>query len=951
MACGIISAMSRDERERSVRRPRAVARPQVPAGPLRDLKDLLYEMYLQAGMPTLDEIAGEIGKLHELDGAPERDTIRRCLGTPELPANQHDAVAVATVLARAARWDQHDAVARVRTLWVEAKMAPHLGQPIGELADPLALEVHRAIDVGAGQADLPVLPLYVERAHDVRLQKIVKRAAAGQRVMAVLVGGSSTGKTRACWEAVQVLKPEWRLWHPIDPGRPEAVIEELVRLGPKTVLWLNEIQHYLLTPGREIGEQVASSLRELLRDPGRASVLVLGTVWPEYWAALTIAPSVGQPDPHSQARELLTGTDIPVPDSFAGTAVDDLRAAAERDPRWAKAVTQAEHGRFTQFLAGVPVLLERYRNAPPGARALIEAAMDARRLGHGLALPHGLLEVAAPGYLTDSQWDSLSEDWLEQSLAYTAVPCHGIRGPLSRIRPRIGEPTHAHPSYRLADFLEQQGRATRHAQPVPAALWDAFVSFAPNEHLPSLARQARDRGLYRHAAAMANRAAQHGAAWAMHDLADAARRLGDRDCATAWLRCAAETGDEYAMTRLAETLLAHDPREAEKWLKAAVKAGSEYAFDDLIKLLDRADRQPEAEQLLRSSMARGDDKALARMVGRLKRAGHREQAEALLREAAVNGSPRARSALACALVRVGRIDEAETFLPVSAYDGYDMDLFDLTKELFGTGRHVDAEAWLHRLIDDGDISAKYILIRSLDEHDRRGEAEEWLRSIAESGRPDAMSELADRLDAEGRADEAEVWHRRSAEAEHERRDQSLYWLSMRLDAQGRQDEAAHYRRQAIDALNDSHSLALTRFPHWLAERFGAREAERVLQDLADVGNWTAAVFLAGRLEEYGRYEESERALRPAVEAGDSFAMTALGRLLLKHSDRHDEAESWLRRAAQTSRRSDSALGLLGQLLVNDGRGDEANRLKRFGIEPDGTTAAPWPVDFPPRSCA
>ena len=60
-----------------------------------------------------------------------------------------------------------------------------------------------------------------------------------------------------------------------------------------------------------------------------------------------------------------------------------------------------------QFLAGVPELLARYRNAPPAAAALIKAAMDARRLGAGIGLPQAFLEAAAPGYMTDAEWDAL----------------------------------------------------------------------------------------------------------------------------------------------------------------------------------------------------------------------------------------------------------------------------------------------------------------------------------------------------------------------------------------------------------------------------------------------------------------------------------------------------------------------------------------------------------------
>ena len=42
-------------------------------------------------------------------------------------------------------------------------------------------------------------------------------------------------------------------------------------------------------------------------------------------------------------------------------------------------------------------LLDRYHHAGPAARALIDVAMDARRLGMGPALPRAFLETAAPG--------------------------------------------------------------------------------------------------------------------------------------------------------------------------------------------------------------------------------------------------------------------------------------------------------------------------------------------------------------------------------------------------------------------------------------------------------------------------------------------------------------------------------------------------------------------------
>ena len=46
-----------------------------------------------------------------------------------------------------------------------------------------------------------MLPAYVPRDHDAELAAVVTARRPGTSQMAVLVGGSSTGKTRACWEA------------------------------------------------------------------------------------------------------------------------------------------------------------------------------------------------------------------------------------------------------------------------------------------------------------------------------------------------------------------------------------------------------------------------------------------------------------------------------------------------------------------------------------------------------------------------------------------------------------------------------------------------------------------------------------------------------------------------------------------------------------------------------
>ena len=199
--------------------------------------------------------------------------------------------------------------------------------------------------------------------------------------------------------------PPWRLWHPIDPSRPDAALRELAGIGPRTVVWLNEAQFYL-DPGRgragRAGRRRAAGAAARPRPgPGAGA----GHLWPEFWDALTARPAAGN-DRHAQARELLAGHDIAVPAAFTPAQMNQLAEAA--DVRMALAARSARDGEVIQFLAGAPELLARYRNAPPSAAALICAAMDARRLGMGAGLPQSFLEAAAPGYLTDAEWDALA---------------------------------------------------------------------------------------------------------------------------------------------------------------------------------------------------------------------------------------------------------------------------------------------------------------------------------------------------------------------------------------------------------------------------------------------------------------------------------------------------------------------------------------------------------------
>jgi hypothetical protein len=390
--------------------------------------------------------------------------------------------------------------------------APTVGVPINQASDPFNLEIHRPIAFES-RDELPILPRYVRRAHNETLARVVHRALAGESRMAVLVAGSSAGKTRACWEALTPLREAggWRLWHPLSPTRAEALLEGLDRVRPHTVVWLNETQEYFNGAVRgDNAEQVVSKLRRLLTDHTRAPVLVLGTLWPEYRDALTQVSG-------SQVRQLLDGTVIHVPHAFTGTDLDALTDAARHDRRLAWAVDHAEDGQITQYLAGGPELLERLHAAPPAARAVILAAMDARNMGHRNALQLSLLEHAAPAYLTDAEWHQLDENWLEQALAYTGQSCKGALGPVvrsrpghHRARPNRRQRDHGNtcrqpaghsqgPAYRLADYLEHWAHTHRAEHIPPVGFWAAAGDHALPDDLRALADAAWARGLYRDA--------------------------------------------------------------------------------------------------------------------------------------------------------------------------------------------------------------------------------------------------------------------------------------------------------------------------------------------------------------------------------------------------------------------------------------------------------------------
>ncbi|UGT59132.1 hypothetical protein [Nocardia asteroides] len=531
----------------------------------------------------------------------------------------------------------------------DARLRP--GVALDQVLDPFALEVHETITVtDRSAAVVSGLPPYVRRAHDVTVAGVVEQALGGASAMVVLLGDSSTGKTRALWQALEPLRAGggWRLWHP-SPYRPEELSEQLGRLGSRTVVWLNETQRYFLPLGDQERGRLAEQLQSVLADPRRAPILVLGSLWHEHYTALCS-------DHGSATRRLLEPATVPVPEKFTGTDLDAMRAAAPQDPRLEMAIEKAEEGRITQYLAGGPELVHFYKNlAGPFGKAVIEAAMDLVRLGHPNALPFALLRDAASGYLDQLTWDTRENNWFEAALAETSHKCKGARGPITPTndcqdahaptggaRRRARTSGSGRPVYQLADYLDQHGRRTRGQRTPPYEFWTAAARHAGPDPQNTLAHAGWDRGHYRDAAQLWKNATHRG-----HSAAAAALVTlpFDNPQPADWAAAHAALDDPGRVARLLKEL-----REA--GLEAQVRvlaerAAAHTALDDpggvarLLKELREAGLEAQVRVLAERAAAHtvlDDPGGVARLLEWLREAGLEDQVRVLAERAAAHAA-------------------------------------------------------------------------------------------------------------------------------------------------------------------------------------------------------------------------------------------------------------------------------------------------------------------------
>ena len=726
------------------------------------------------------------------------------------------------------------------------------GGPAGTIrareAKPRLLGVHAAIQIEHAVGELP---LYVPRDLDENLHARVAKAAEGGGFI-LLTGSSSVGKTRTMFEAVRAVLPEWWLLH---PASTDALRQFAAEPYPRTVVWLDELQRYLNGPAAV----TAGTLRDLIT----VGAVLAATMWTDEYRKQIALPVSSEADLYADSRNLLRIADVlDVPDTFSP---DERRRAAARasDPRIRIAWSTADAG-FTQVIAAGPELVRWWEHASDNecyGKAIISAALDARRVGARAPLTRNFLEAAAPGYLTDAQQAKAPEDWLDNALDYATTLLHGATSTLRPIPAGMGQIA----GYDVADYLHQHAMRVRRTTQLPDIAWRALVTYHLPEDAWRLAFNAENRGRYPEAIALYRRAAETGDKSASDSLTRLLAEHGHLDELTQ----RADAGDSYATTLLTTSLIeqgriddalaalrrqADTDDHADRRLAALLAehghvdeltrrahAGSPHATKELTEVLTQQNRTEEAISLWRELVSHNVLSADRHLAILLAKQGHFDE----LTQRASAGEWYPAQELAKSLAEQGHIEEALTVWRERA--STNTAAADALDRLLADHNRIDE---LTQRADADDLWARIRLAALLAKH---GNLEE-LTERADAGDMYAAEELAKLHIRQGRPDDAiAVWHRRADAGLTVTANHLAEVMVEPLASQGRLDDAlAMLRPQANAEIDGPDERAGAQLASLLA-KYGRVDE---LTERANAGSRSARNHLADFLTKQGRLDEA-----------------------------------------------------------------------------------------------
>ncbi|MBQ1065213.1 hypothetical protein [Micromonospora sp. D75] len=626
---------------------------------------------------------------------------------------------------------------------------------------PEQVGVHPAAS-GANQHGQPP---YVTREHDHLLRAQLRRVAVNGG-MVVVVGGSSTGKSRSLLEAVRAELADWRLLLPDDA---EAVRRAGAQISGRTVVWLDD------TPAvRLLGPDglTAGDLATLLEGEGSAPVVVVYLVWRDAYQRMTAVPQSAKgamDDPGRGMREALAlavQPPIRVPDDFGEPERRTLLSVANTsgDRRLHDALGDPRYG-VAQHLAGAPDLMDLWRGGAavqPYGAALISAAVDLRALRIREPLTAGLLTAAAPLYLRSEQFAEAPATWFEDGLAYAS---RQLRGAVRAIFPVPGPEIGTIAGYDVADYLQQHGAIGRDYAAVPVGLWKILAAHVTDlDDLARLGRRAHQLGFVEPARPLLIRVFEHSedARWRLVSMLVNQQRYD-------LLREQAAGGCAEAHYALAEYAIEEDRFDdvLEHW-RAAETTGLQW-WDLAEQLFER-----EQEDLLRRLYELADPAGEFFYLCLLGYQGR----GATIGDLTDAGDENAQFELARLLESLGRVDEALGEYE-ALFDSEEGDLADESVRAWGhllaeDGREAELRAWADEGPDSGALLFLAELLARQERLDelrdlaaggevtvvwqytallRRLNREKELRGLVRRGCPEASKDLANLLLAAGREDD------------------------------------------------------------------------------------------------------------------------------------------------------------------------------------------------------
>ena len=488
-------------------------------------------------------------------------------------------------------------------------------------------------------------PPYVSRHWvDRQIQDLLD---AGERFI-VAVGDSKSGKSRSMAEMLGRLRPRARLIVPTvsDPTALPQLTRRLLPLEAEGgVLWLDDIDRYLVPNG--LDRKVLRSFLE--HEPG---IIVAGTITSRRYHDITAAQVAAGTsdlmttrDPTAQFRRVLS--QARVVHVASKPSPEDLAAARELYP------DEDFHARgIGEQMVAAPLVEHMYaaaREACPEGWAVIQAAVDWRRIGVPGAVSRPTLRSLFPRYLSEvAPHLEPDEDRFSAGLTWAIKPLVGTIALLT-----IVEPGQDRASYRAFDYVLACAEGLRGLEPTPVAplAWDEAIASLGADELLVVTQAAVIRGeadIARQAAEAARGESGDPAVMARANLflGELHATAGEIGTAIELLEKAAASGITDAVPTAQVDLGAilaqpgGDPERARALLQSAISAGDPQVTAQAqlclgVLLMDQGDLAT-ARPLLEAAMAAHADLADTPFVG-LSRQGAMDRTR-LSKETRVTGN-------------------------------------------------------------------------------------------------------------------------------------------------------------------------------------------------------------------------------------------------------------------------------------------------------------------------